>query len=287
MQFLGVTLVVPIAMLASAASASAVVHHPTGDYAKFSQCPWENPAVEICVDAETKGNFSFGGDAIPVIKPEIFEGGYSINPETGKETFVAPLNGEELIRVPQIVPAGLLANVRAGRYPGYLRAFCKNFPLNSVCKLTAAAEVVGEPDLNTTNLLSETGVALEVPAAFHLKNPFLGSKCYLGSASEPILFKFTTGVTDPPPPNLPIHGVAGHLELLEESSIITTKGATLVDNAFALPVVHGCGGPQAIVVDKEFNEINELPEAPGKSSIELTGELSIASAAAVKASEEA
>jgi hypothetical protein len=287
MRFLGASLVVPVAMLATAASASA--HNPTGAFADFAQCPTENPAVEVCVYASSTGEFIFGGrtdsDHIPIVKPEIFQGGYYTNHETGKETFVGAANGETLVKVAQLVPAGLLANVRAGRYPWYFRNFCAHFRENSECRLTATAEVVGEPILNTTDLLTEKGIALEVPIVFHLKNPFLGNACYLGSKTDPMVIRFTTGLTEPLPPNMPVHGKGGSLEILEQGLLAHITGTRLIDNTFGIPSVTGCGGPQAIVVDKEFDEINELPLPPGYSSLEFNGELSTGAAFAVAGSE--
>jgi hypothetical protein len=286
-HLLGAALVVPIAVLATAASASASVHHPGGAFARFAQCPTENPAVEVCTyGASGAGSeMEIGDDDIPLAKPEIFQGGYSINSETGKETFVNAVNGETLVKVAQRIPAGFLANVDEGRYPWYFRNFCKHFPENSECKLTSTAELAGQPVLNTTNLIVEEGVALELPIKFHIQNPFLGNKCYLGSDTNPIVIHFTTGITNPPPPNLPVHGSGGQLEVLEEGTLALIKHNTLIDNTFPVPVVTGCGGPQSLVVDREFDEKNELPLLAGESELRFNGELGTASAAAVKASE--
>jgi hypothetical protein len=284
-RFLGASLGVSVAVLATAAAASA--HPTTGAYSRFADCPTENPAVEVCayVDANEGGLFHIGDDLIP-LKPQILQGGYYTNPETGKETFVGAANGETLVKVAQKIPAGFLANVDANRYPMYLRNFCRNFPEDVECKLTVTPELAGQLVLNTTNLITEKGTSLELPVKFHIKNPFLGSHCYIGSDASPVVINFTTGLTAPPLPNEPEHGKAGKLELLEENNLAIIKGSTLLDNTFGpVPVATGCGGPQSLLVDKEFDEKNELPVPAGENGITLSGELATASASAVKASE--
>jgi hypothetical protein len=285
-RFLKVSLGVSVTVLMMAASASA--HHPTGLFAKFAQCPFENPKVEICTYAEsTSGVFQFGKINAPIVKPEILQGGYYESPETGELIFVGAVNGQTLVKVAQTIPGGLLGNSKAGRYPWYFRNFCKNFPNNSECTLTGTAELVGEPHLSTINLIFEEGIALELPLVLHMKNPLLGNKCFIGTPSEPIVVKFTTGPTNPPPPNLPVHGSSGTLEILEEGGYAGVKGGTLIDNAFAAPGVSGCGGPQAIVLDKELDEKNALPSPAGNNTIVLgSSELAIAVTHSVEKSEE-
>jgi hypothetical protein len=285
MRFLGVSLVVSMTVLATAVAASA--YHPTGIFTKFAQCPLENSKVEICAYAEsTSGMFQFGGIGAPVVRPEILQGGYYENPETGELQFVDAANGQTLVKTIQSIPGGLLGHSKEGRYPLYFRNFCKNFPSNSECTLTAAAELVGELHINTTHVIFEEGTGLEMPMVLHLKNPLLGSKCFIGSPSEPIIVKLTTGPTAPPPPNMPAHGSAGALEILDEGAYAGLKGDTFIDNAFAAPHLNGCGGPQAIVLDRELDEKNLLPSPAGHNTMVLGGELAIATKSAVAQSEE-
>jgi hypothetical protein len=46
-----------------------------------------------------------------------------------------------------------------------------------------------------------------------LENPFLGSECYVGSNSSPVVLNLTTGTTSPPAPNKPIKGTVGNIEV--------------------------------------------------------------------------
>ncbi len=285
-RLVGTGLAASVAVLAIMAPASA--HNPTGIFAKFAQCPLENPKIEICLHAETTSGISqVGRVEVPFVKPDVLQGGYYENPETGKLTFVGATNGETLVKVPQLVPGGLLGISKEGRYPWYFRNFCKNFPSNSVCRVTITQELVGEPHINTTDLIFEEGTALEEAVVLHLKNPLLGNRCFIGTPSEPMVVKFTTGATSPPPPNTPIHGSAGSLEILDEGSYVSLTGSTNVDNAFAAPGASGCGGPQAVVVDRELDQKDALPSPAGSNTVILGGEEAIAVASAVRESEEA
>ena len=43
-------------------------------------------------------------------------------------------------------------------------------------------------------------MAMKLPVKMHLENPFLGSNCYVGSSSSPLIWNLTTGTTAPPAP---------------------------------------------------------------------------------------
>ena len=73
--------------------------------------------------------------------------------------------------------------------------------------------------LNLVAELGENGVALRYTVKLHLENPLLGRDCYIGSDTDPIVFNLTTGETNPPPPNKPIHGAFGKITTSEEERI--------------------------------------------------------------------
>ncbi|QFG21515.1 hypothetical protein [Actinomadura sp. WMMB 499] len=70
-----------------------------------------------------------------------------------------------------------------------------------------------------------------------LRNPLLGSKCTIGTASNPIELNLTVGTTNPPPPNEPITG-SPPVDVSTDPWVVKT---TLVDNAFAVPGADDCG----------------------------------------------
>jgi hypothetical protein len=284
-------LVVPIVALATSASAATEKeHHPTGDFAKFAQCPTEAAfASVLCAYSEAYGGeIQIGHIDTPITKPIALQGGLTLVPEGGElEFFALPaVNGESLLTAPQVVPGGIFALVKEGRYPWFLRNFCRNFPNNSECKLTATPELAGRPLISILAAFEQEGTVLEIPLKLHLKNPFLGGKCYIGSASSPVTVALTTGSMPALGTEPGIIGKSGELEFLDEQQIITLKQAELVDNAFSAPAAEGCGGPQSLIVDREIDEKQGLPAPAGHNRARLLASLSLASTEGVSKSEE-
>jgi hypothetical protein len=269
-RFAGVALVLPIALFTLAAPALA--KEPKGDFAVYKQCPTSNPAVNLClVVASEGGELQLGKIDVPVLRSQVFQGGIVTGEGMGPEAFAEAENGETLVPTPQVVPGGVFGLVKEGHYPWYLRNFCKNFPSNSVCKVTATFELVGPPTISRVSLLTQTGTALAEPLRMHLKNPFLGGRCYVGSAASPILVSYTSGKTSPPPPNVPIEGGVGGVEILDEGTDILIKPAAVVDNTFSVPGAEGCGGPQSLIVDAEIDQKAGLPSPAGHNTAKLVG----------------
>lgn len=114
----------------------------------------------------------------------------------------------------------------------------------------------------------------------------LGSNCLIGSNSNPVVIDFTSGETPPPPPNEPISGSAGELEVNEDGTIVTISGGALVNNSFAAPEADGCGGIFSFFIDPLVNSLVGLPSPAGTNSATLEGKIQNADPAAVEASEE-
>jgi len=281
-----VALIVPLAV---ASPVLAAEHHPTGNFAPFKYCPLSNSSVTGCIVAVTSsGEFTVGKKTVPITKPITLQGGTIENEATGELTFVAAENAETLSKTAEPVPGGLFGI----KPPEYLNKEQKekfeemiNKGLTGVTETTELAKPASAIKLNTTNLITETGVALQLPVKVKLSNVFLGSSCYVGSESEPIILNLTTGTTSPPPPNKPIKGKAGMLEILEGGALLRLLGGSLVDNAFAAPGATGCGAPFSALVDKLVDSTFGVPAAAGENTAILNGNLEDAAAAAVKASE--
>ncbi len=119
-----------------------------------------------------------------------------------------------------------------------------------------------------------------------LGNVFLGSECYIGTSSSPIVLNLTTGETSPAKPNKPIHGAEGEISIEEGGNLLILAGGSLVENDWAAPGAHGCGGHLLEgIVDPAVNAELGLPSAAGSNTAVLTGKLELAAAEAVKASE--
>jgi hypothetical protein len=284
-----VLLAVALVVLGLTASAQAKL---TGEFTKFANCPYKNPTAIKCIYAVTEGGeVVLGSKKVPIVKPVILQGAYG-EPAEVKEgaefyPFIAATNGVTLSKAPQPVPGGLagLVNCKEIGEP-FLRFTCELTLENGITGVNSTLELAKPASairISENNLAGEIGTALQLPVKFHLENPFLGSNCYVGSSSNPVIWNLTDGTTNPPPPNKPITGVGGEGEFLEEFAIFRLKGNVLVDNAWAAPGATGCGGILVeLVLDPVIDVSSGLPSAAGKNTAILKNTLMSASAEVIK-----
>jgi len=279
-------LVVALGSLGLVAGAQAKL---TGNYAKFQQCPFSNLEVKKCIYAVTEsGEVVLGSKKVPIVNPVVLQGGLSAADEsTGFASLFAATNGVTLSKASQPVPGGLAGIVNCKEISDFfLRISCEVTFENGVTGLNSTLELArpaSEVKSNEENLLSESGVALKMPVKVHLENPFLGSSCYVGSSSSPLIWQLTTGETHPPAPNTPIKGSGGTLEFLEEGRIIRTNNTKLVDNAWSAPGASGCGGFLVeLILDPIINSASGLPSAAGHNTAILNNTINLGSAAAIR-----
>jgi hypothetical protein len=265
----------------------------TGNYTKFAQCPYANLEVKKCiVSVTTSGEVVLGSKAVPIVNPVTLQGGYGAANEEKEEAFFAKFfeasNKITLSKAPQPVPGGLagLVNCKEISEP-FLRFSCELTFENGLTGLNSTLELAkpaSEIRVSENNLAGETGTALQMPVKVHLENPFLGSGCYVGSSTNPIIWKLSSGETNPPAPNKKITGSAGEIEFLEEGRILVAKNNKLVDNSWAAPGASGCGGFLVeLLLNPIVNSSAGLPAAAGKNTAILKGTLNVASGAAVRA----
>ncbi len=194
---------------------------PAPGYTQFAGCPSpeENPEITSCQRAVvTGGHFQMGNKDVPITNPITLSGG------TNEEVKNFSYNSKGgMTPVKQQVPGGVIGLTGLD--------WLVNFLSLEGLKLYAVTELAGQPQLGFTSLT--------LPIKVHLINPVLGSKCYVGSSSSPIVLNLTTGTTSPPPPNTPITGAGPVLSYNEALDILTLK-STYVDNSFAAPGANGC-----------------------------------------------
>jgi hypothetical protein len=277
----GVLALMTASILVLAVAAPALADSPK-EFAVFAQCPTKNPAVALCFYVQSTGQeFIIGNKTVPVNKTITLQGGSIVNEETGAETFVAAANGESLSKTPLAVPGGLLGIKAPTWWPKFLQEWFNKQINEGLTGVTATAELVGNPGISRSNLLSAEGVALSLPVRLHLNNAILGSACYLGSKAHPVTFELTTGTTSPPAPNKPITGTVGELTFNEAFTKVTVKGNKVVDNAFSAPGTEGCGGLFSFFINPLVEKILGVPAAAGHNTAILTGSLENATSAAV------
>lgn len=281
------------AMLIPSSSALATVHSPTGEFAPFKYCPVDNPSLTHCLVSKTTSGFlTIGKKTTPVVNPQILQGGLIITPssETIKTTFVAAETGQTLVKTPQPVPGGLLGVQAPSWWPSVLRNLFNETINNGFTGVTATMELAAPASsikLDMINMLEQRGTALELPVKVKLGNAFLGNNCYIGSNSNPITLKLTTGTTSPPPPNTPISGKnASSVSGNPAGTLTVLSGNRLVDNSFSVPGANGCGGFLfSWAVDPFVDSIVGIPSPAGKNTAVLEGEVQLAQVGAVRASE--
>ncbi|MGA8363333.1 MAG: hypothetical protein WB709_02305 [Solirubrobacteraceae bacterium] len=272
-----------VAIVALALPAGAFAH--SGEFAKFDDCPTTTVGVAHCLYSVTGGGeVLLGKTATPIVNKVILQGGYSKENAEHVSTFFAASDGQTLTKAPQPVPGGLLGIVPPASSPPLLKALAKRFFESKWTGVNATLELAGPASaikISTFNLLVEEGLALQVPVKIHLENPFLGGSCYVGSDRAPIVYSFTTGFTSPPPPNQPIEGNPGFIELKEEARIAELTQTRLVDNSWAAPKASGCGGVLAPLVDPIIDARIGLPSAAGHNAVILENTVDTATPAAV------
>lgn len=277
--------VMALASLGLAGTASAKL---TGAFTKFQYCPRTNTEVKKCLYSVTEGGeVKLGSKTVPIVNKVVLQGGYGApNKETKISKFFAPTEGKPTLQpVAQPVPGGLAGLVNCKEISNFfLRISCELTFENGVTGLNSTLELAGSAsaiEISEANMSRKEKVALKLPVKIRLENPFLGSNCYVGSDSSPVIWNLTSGKTAPPAPNTPIEGSSGVVEALEEGLVAHLSGNSLVDNAWAGPKASGCGGIFSFILDPIINAAAGLPAAAGNNSAILNNLIDLATVAAV------
>jgi hypothetical protein len=134
--------------------------------------------------------------------------------------------------------------------------------------VTAVVESAGRPShFNVGAGLAKGVPMLRLPVKVQLRNPILGSGCFIGSNSDPIVLKpenlvkpkVTTQRFDTNGTPDPSKGV------LERIAASGEQG----DNSFSVPGADGCGGLLADLIDPILDAKEGLPSAAGNNSLVL------------------
>jgi hypothetical protein len=246
--------VAAMAVLGFAGSASAEF---TPEYVRFQFCPYKTAGVDRCVISTTEGGeVKLGSKAVPIVNPVTLQGGYTEpaeeGPENGFAKFVAATNGITLSKGPQPVPGGLLGLVPPEGAPPLVKAALKLALENGLTGVNSTLELArpaSEIRVSEGHLAEGIGVAFKLPLKVHLENPLLGSSCYIGSSTTPVMWELTSGETHPPGPNGSISGTIGSPTFLDGGFILKLDENVIVDNAWSAPAASGCGGILSALID--------------------------------------
>jgi hypothetical protein len=296
-----IALAASLGVLSAASSALAA---PKGEYAVFYDCPLSNAEVHGCIVAKAEsGEFVIGTKKtkVPIEKTITLQGGFEEEIEAEfRMPFVEAEDGNTLSKTPQKVPGGLLGIKCEEIKNEFERKACEEIVKSKLNTVTATTELAlpTPPESLSSIFLSEASLfepilyeafgipALGLPVKVKLENPLLGNECYIGSSTEPIVLKLTTGTTKPPPPNTPITGKLGEISSRADGGILVIKNNSLVDNLFAVPAAKGCGGKAfESVIDPLIDAKLGLPSPSGNNTAILNGTLEQAGAEAARESE--
>ena len=255
------------------ASASPALAKKVGPYEKFYECPLEIEELNGCITgiAGKESFFQAGKVTVHFAKPVTLTGGFIEN-ESGEFAWQGARNGLTVAKVPEPAPsltegldAEMLQEPEKKRYQEYIAA-------GKSTKVTETIELAN-PNvfLSEANIVDEEGEGFGFNVMIHISNPFLGKACYDGTAFAPIVVPFTTGATDPPPPNTSIRGTAGKFNSESEGEILRIEEEHLVNNEYAAPGVSGCGvqGGADAAIDAGLG----LPSPAGNNATVLVGTL--------------
>ena len=269
--------------LAVGIPAAATAH--TGDFAKFNDCPSTTPGVAKCLYSVTnKGSIVLGKKTTPIVNPVTLQGGYSKENSEQISTFYAASDGNTLSKTPQPVPGGLAGIVPPESAPLLVKLALAFFFENELTGVNATLELAQPASaiqLSNYKLLLEEGVALKLPVKIHLENPFLGSSCYVGSNTAPIIWNLTSGTTSPPKGTTPLTGSAGEPSVKDEYEIAELTNNILVENDWEAPEANGCGEALSFLVDPLIDLTVGLPAKPGINSATLDNTIDTATITSV------
>lgn len=251
--------VVAMALVAPAAGAATLK-----GYERFEGCPSqaENSEVFLCQRAVIDGgHFKMGNKDVPITKPIILSGGVTFTGE------IAANSKGGIAPVKQTVPGGLVGLTGLDWLVDFLSL--------EALKLYAVTEIAGVPHFAAEG----EGFRTELPIRVHLENPALGSKCYVGSFTNPIKLNLTTGTTAPPGPNKPISGTIPTEGTSDLANVGLFENGVFVDNSFAAPGANGCElnlGLIHIGIDSIVNLASGLPAAAGTNETKQNFDLEVA-----------
>ncbi|GGU32119.1 hypothetical protein GCM10010259_23330 [Streptomyces daghestanicus] len=259
------------ATMGTATAAAAV---PNGEWAPFTRCPVDAPAMlaadglartpQCVVSSSASGSIKLGNTTVTTGRTNLQIG--VVQNSDGTSTVVAPAGGA-LIADSATVPGGLLGLMCPSNVPA-VTALCEQLGNSTLNKITATVESAGAPyAFNQTAGIVTGEPIVAIPVRIHLENPLLGSNCYIGTQSKPIVLR---------PQNLtfPEFGMTffdgdGTRADDGEMSRINLTGSTQNDSTFAVPGASGCGLGLLGIIDAAVNLKTGLPSAAGKNSLTL------------------
>jgi hypothetical protein len=231
--------------------------------------------VASCVVADSpSGSITIGSSTTPTGDANLQFGLFQNNGGSVSTFTPVPPPGGALVAAPAQVPGGLLGIMCPSNIP-IVSSLCQQALNNNLLNaVTAVVQPAGAP--SNLNIVAQFQVGkpiIRLPVKLQLQNPLLGSSCYLGSDSSPIVLRPTnlTAPTFGPGELFDANGTPDPTNGVLQSLILNgTQG----DNTFSVPGASGCGGLLSLVVDAAINLKLGLPSPKGKNHLVLNNSTS-------------
>ncbi|CAM5617355.1 hypothetical protein AB0M94_11800 [Streptomyces xanthochromogenes] len=266
------TALTALATIGPASADAASTTRLAGDWAPFSRCPVDDPAmlaadgrtdiVQCIASHSASGTIKLGNTNVITGASDLQVG--VVQHTGGTNSLVAPAGGA-LIADSADIPGGLLGLMCPNDVP-VIGDICRQITNGTLNRVTATVESAGTPtDFNLTAGATSGQPIIAIPIRIHLQNPFLGNSCYIGSAAHPIVLR-PQNVTAP---TLGIQRFDGNgtPNTAGDMNRLSLVNASQTDTTFAVPGASGCG--LAGLLDWAVNLKTGLPSAAGKNSVVL------------------
>ncbi|HEV7650030.1 MAG TPA: hypothetical protein VGP26_17930 [Actinophytocola sp.] len=263
---------VSLAACAAVAAPAVAVAAPAGEWAAFSGCPVDDPAmlaadgasvIAACLGGGApSGTITLGGTTMSVGAVRLQFGALN---QSGTYSLVQPSSGG-LSGDPITVPGGLLGLMCPSDIP-VISQICGavvGSPLNTV---TASLEPAGQvTDFDLSAAVATGRPIMTLPVKIHLQNPFLDRACYIGSNSDPLVLKVAN--QNRPTAKFVRFDADGTPNPAGEMNYTDLSGATVADTTFAVPAARDCG--LFGLIDSVVNARQGLPSPSGANSLTLS-----------------
>lgn len=254
-----------------AATAPTAAAEMPGGWAPLDRCPVDNPAM-LAADGRTvsasclaavasSGSIKLGGTTVTTGGTDLQLGVLNTG---GTLTTVSP-SGGALIGDPVAIPGGLLGLMCPSNIP-VISQICEAITNGELNAVHATVEPAGEPsEFSLTAGLGVGQPIVRLPVKIRLSNPFLGSNCYIGSNSNPIVLR-PANLTRPTR-TLVRFNEDGSPNSTGPMGYAVSSGASQGDSTFAVPGASGCG--LGGLLNFAVNLKQGLPSPAGNNSIVL------------------
>ncbi|MFD3652992.1 hypothetical protein [Streptomyces sp. NPDC058620] len=264
-------LVMPLA--ATPAGAATAAAQLNGGWAPFDRCPVDAPAmlaadgdtnVPLCVTSVSPNGSIKLGNTTATTGSTNMQFGVIQHPAEGTYTVVPPAAGS-LVSGETTIPGGLLGIMCPSNIP-VVSAVCGQITNATLNKVTATVVSAGAPTEFSLVAGITSGPIVRLPVRIHLENPLLGSNCYIGTNSAPVVLRPGNASA----PTLGVNRFDGDgTANQDEGSMIgfALTGAAQGDSTFAVPKATGCGlaGLLSWAIDLKVG----LPAASGSNKLVL------------------